>query len=88
LAPTRRIVGIENPFLQSPVAPNYFNVAWRARMFLKGADGQTLERDAIALVVNSAAVRVEDQLHIHVGCLLPTARFALAAAAPKVPMGE
>jgi hypothetical protein len=29
-----------------------------------------------------------DQLHIQVGCLLPTARFALAAAAPKVPMGE
>jgi CDP-diacylglycerol pyrophosphatase len=88
LAPTRRIIGVEDPFLQSPVAPNYFDAAWRVRMFLKGADGQVPERDAIALVVNSGSVRVEDQLHIHVGCLLPTARLALAAAAPKVPMGE
>jgi CDP-diacylglycerol pyrophosphatase len=88
LVPTRRIIGVEDPFLQSPEVPNYFDAAWRERMFLKGADGQTPERDAIALVVNSAAVRVEDQLHIHVGCLLPTARLALAAAAPKVPMGE
>ena len=88
LAPTRRITGIEDPFLQSPGAPNYFDAAWRARTFLKGADGQAPERDAIALIVNSAVVRGQDQLHIHVGCLLPYARRALAAAAPKVPMGE
>jgi CDP-diacylglycerol pyrophosphatase len=88
LVPTRRIVGIEDPFLQSPDAPNYFDAAWRARTFLNGADGRAPERDAIALIVNSAVVRVQDQLHIHVGCLLPSARLALAAAAPKVPMGE
>jgi CDP-diacylglycerol pyrophosphatase len=88
LAPTRRITGIEDPFLQSPGAPNYFDAAWRARTFLKGADGQAPERDAIALIVNSAVVRGQDQLHIHVGCLLPYARRVLAAAAPKVPMGE
>jgi CDP-diacylglycerol pyrophosphatase len=88
LAPTRRIVGIEDPFLQSPGAPNYFDAAWRARTFLKGADGQAPERDAIALVVNPAAVRGQDQLHIHVGCLLPSARLTLAAAAPKIPIGE
>ena len=40
LAPTRKIVGIEDPFLQSPEAPNYLDAAWRARSFLKGADGQ------------------------------------------------
>jgi CDP-diacylglycerol pyrophosphatase len=66
LAPTRRITGIEDPFLQSPGAPNYFDAAWRARTFLKGADGQAPDRDAIALVVNPAAVRGQDQLHIHV----------------------
>ena len=88
LAPTRRITGIEDPFLQSPGAPNYFDAAWRARTFLKGADGQAPERDAIALIVNSAVARGQDQLHIHVGCLLPYARRVLAAAAPKVPMGE
>jgi CDP-diacylglycerol pyrophosphatase len=88
LVPTRRIAGIEDPFLQSPEAPNYFDAAWRARRFLKGADGHGPERDAIALIVNSAVVRVQDQLHIHVGCLRPSARLVLAAAAPKVPMGE
>jgi CDP-diacylglycerol pyrophosphatase len=88
LAPTRRIKGIEDPFLQSPEAPNYFDAAWRARTFLKDADGQAPERDAIALFVNSAIVRTQDQLHIHVGCLLPYARRTLAAVAPKVPMGE
>jgi CDP-diacylglycerol pyrophosphatase len=88
LAPTRRIVGIEDPFLQSPQAPNYFDAAWRARAFLKDADGQAPERDAIALFVNSAIVRTQDQLHIHVGCLIPYARRTLAAAAPKLPIGE
>ena len=88
LAPTRRIKGIEDPFLQSPEAPNYFDAAWRARTFLKGANGRTPDRDAIALFVNSAVVRTQDQLHIHVGCLLPNARRTLAADAPKMPMGE
>ena len=88
LAPTRRIKGVEDPFLRSPEAPNYFDAAWRARTFLKDADGEAPERDAIALFVNSAIVRTQDQLHIHVGCLLPYARRTLAAAAPKVPMGE
>jgi CDP-diacylglycerol pyrophosphatase len=88
VSPTRRISGIEDPFLQSPEAPNYFDAAWHARTFLKSVDGQTPERDAIALIVNPAAVRDQDQLHIHLGCLVPRARRALAAAAPKVPMGE
>ena len=88
LSPTRRITGVEDPFLQSPEAPNYFDAAWRARSFLEDASGQVPERDEIALFVNSAMVRVQDQLHIHVGCLRPYAHRALAAAAPKVPMGE
>ena len=87
-APTRRIKGVEDPFLQSPEAPNYLDAAWRARTFLKSADGQAPERDTIALFVNSAIVRTQDQLHIHVGCLVPYARRTLAAAAPKIPMGE
>ena len=88
VAPTRKIVGVEDPFLQSPGAPHYFYAAWRARSFLEGTDGRAPERDDIALVANSAVVRHQDQLHIHVGCLLPSARLTLAAAAPKVPIGE
>jgi CDP-diacylglycerol pyrophosphatase len=88
LGPTRRIKGVEDPFLQSPEAPNYFDAAWQARSFLKTADGRAPERDDIALFLNSAIVRTQDQLHIHVGCLLPYARRTLAAVAPKIPMGE
>lgn len=88
LAPTRRVIGIEDPFLQSLEAPNYFDAAWRARTFLKTADGRTPEREAIALFLNSAIVRTQDQLHIHLGCLLPDVRGTLAAVAPKIPMGE
>ena len=40
LVPTRKITGVEDPFLQSPEAPNYFDAAWRARTYLKTADGQ------------------------------------------------
>lgn len=88
VAPTRDIVGVEDPYLQSPAASNYFDAAWRARSFLKGSDGREPDRDEIALVVNSAVVRDQDQLHIHVGCLQATIRSALAGAAKHVPTGR
>lgn len=88
VVPTRRIVGVEDPFLQSAEAPNYFAAAWRARSFLTGADGQKPEREAVALVVNSAFARTQDQLHIHVACLAPEARRTLAVDAPRMPLGE
>jgi CDP-diacylglycerol pyrophosphatase len=88
VSPTRKVAGIENPFLQSPDAPNYFDAAWRARSLLKGAERRRPNRDEVALVVNSAINRTQDQLHIHVGCLLPSVQRALAAAAPDVPIGE
>ena len=86
LSPTRRIAGLEDPLLQSPEAPNYFAEAWGARTMIKTADGRPPARDQVALVVNSRAVRVEDQLHIHIGCLVPRVRRALAAAAPALPL--
>ena len=88
VVPTRKIVGVEDPFLQSHEAPHYFYDAWRARSFLEGADGRAPEPDEVALIANSAVVRHQDQLHIHVGCLLPSAQLQLAAAAPKIPIGE
>jgi CDP-diacylglycerol pyrophosphatase len=88
LAPTRRIIGVEDPFLYSPEAPNYFAAAWRARTFLDGADGKPPERDRIALAVNSRIARNQDQLHIHIGCLVPPARNAVQAIAPRLRIGE
>jgi CDP-diacylglycerol pyrophosphatase len=88
VAPTRKIVGIEDPFLRSAGAPNYFDAAWRARSFLKSADGRAPEHDEIAVIANSAVIRTQDQLHIHVGCLKSHAKRMLATAAPNVPIGK
>lgn len=88
LAPTRGVSGAEDPYLQSRDAPNYFDAAWRARFFLKSVGGRQPDRDEVALVVNSAVDRSQDQLHIHVGCLLPSVQHAIAAAAPHVPIRE
>ena len=37
--------------------------------------------------MNSIIVRGQDQLHIHIGCLLPYARRSIEAAAPRIPIG-
>ena len=86
--PTRKIIGVEDPFLYSLEAPNYFDAAWRARTFLDGADGKPPERDRVALAVNSRVARNQDQPHIHIGCLVPSARNAVQAIAPKLRIGE
>jgi CDP-diacylglycerol pyrophosphatase len=87
LAPTRKIVGVEDPFLQSGAAPNYFADAWEAWSNLNGERTGSLNR-RFALVVNSAVARSQDQLHIHMGCLAPSARSALDAAVPGLAVGE
>jgi len=88
LSPTRKVVGVEDPWLQSPDAPNYFEAALQARSFLKGPDGKPPQLGEIALAVNSAVSRSQDQLHFHIGCLTPTAKRALAVVAPGLPAGE
>jgi CDP-diacylglycerol pyrophosphatase len=87
LAPTRKVVGVEDPWLQSPVAPNYFEAAWRARPHFEGADGRPVQTDDFALAVNSALTRSQDQLHIHLGCLVPGTKRRLERLAPELPIG-
>ena len=77
LAPTRKVVGVEDPWLQSPAAPNYFAAAMRARAFVKRPDGSAPRLDEIALAVNSRFTRTQDQLHIHIGCAPPRIRRTL-----------
>ena len=59
-----------------------------ARGLIATANGRPPARGQIALIVNSRRVRVQDQLHIHIGCLLPAARRVLADAAPTLPLDE
>lgn len=88
LSPTRETAGIEDPFLQSDEAPNYFAAAWRARSFLKGPDGAPPARDEVALIVNTKGTRSQDQLHIHIGCLRPDVRRFLDEAAQRMPLNQ
>jgi CDP-diacylglycerol pyrophosphatase len=77
LIPTARITGIESPVLVAEDAPNYFARAWQSRMYLERVVGRALPRDGIALAVNSAAARTQNQLHIHIDCVRADVRAAL-----------
>ncbi len=85
LAPTRKIVGVEDPSLRNLEAPNYFEDAWNARAFLSDGRRTPLLRNDVALAVNSRLARTQDQLHIHIGCLPRHVKKALETLAPELP---
>ena len=87
LAPTRKITGVEDPWLTSPEAPNYFAAAWNA-LPLSMAGGGDESRQEGAVAINSKAGRSQDQLHIHMGCPAPGAGEFLAQASAKARIGE
>ena len=79
LIPTRRLAGIEEPWLATDVAPNYWLEAWTAGEkyvdeAYQASHGTPLQRSGLALAVNSGCVRTQDQLHIHISC---TAKVSL-----------
>ena len=55
-----------------------------ARYFVEERLHTSLPRDAIALAINSSVGRTQDQLHIHIDCIRPDVRRALAANLDKV----
>ncbi|MEA2774493.1 MAG: CDP-diacylglycerol pyrophosphatase [Acetobacteraceae bacterium] len=82
--PTARIGGIEDPAILAPDATNYWDAAWQARYFVDERLHTTLPRDAVSLAINSSVGRTQDQLHIHIDCVRPDVRAALAANLDKV----
>ena len=82
--PTTRVTGIEDAQLLAPGAPNYFANAWRARGLMRRYLPSAPERDGLAITVNSTVSRSQDQLHLHIDCLLPEVARTLAAYAPHV----
>ena len=88
LSPTRAVVGVEDPWLQSPTAPNYFAAALQARAFVRKPDGSAPKLDEVALAANSRFARTQDQLHIHVGCASPRIRQALRLLAASQKVGD
>ncbi|MGI9163185.1 MAG: CDP-diacylglycerol diphosphatase [Mycobacterium sp.] len=84
LIPTAKVPGVESPELLADGAPNYFAAAWEARSFTEAAAGGALPRDWIALAVNSAVSRSQDQLHIHIDCLRADVHETLARHAADI----
>jgi CDP-diacylglycerol pyrophosphatase len=76
--PTQHIVGIESRELLSPGQPNYWQAAWEARERLEADFSRKLDRDDVALALNSAYGRSQDQLHIHTSCVKAEVKAALA----------
>ena len=79
LMPAARIGGMESPEILMPNAPNYWDLAWRARLLTEARLGKALPRESLALTVNSPYGRTQDQLHIHIDCVRSDVRDALAA---------
>lgn len=77
--PTTRIAGIESRELLSPAQPNYWQAAWEARGRLDEDFGRKFDRGDVALALNSAFVRSQDQMHIHTACVRSEVKAALAA---------
>jgi CDP-diacylglycerol pyrophosphatase len=78
LIPTARVGGIEDKAILAPDAPNYWAAAWQARRYVDQRAGHPLPRDDFALAINSTSGRSQDQLHIHIDCIRPDVRAALA----------
>ena len=80
LVPTRRIVGVEDPFLQSPgrgtISTPHGGRGHSSRT--RTVTRRSATRSRFSLTPQSS--RLQHQLHIHIGCLLPYARHTLAAA--------
>ncbi len=67
--PTKRITGVESPELLSDLSPNYWNYAWTVKTAVEERLHKKLARDQVALAVNSAYGRTQNQLHIHIDCI-------------------
>ncbi len=79
LIPTARVTGIEDPAVRIPDAPNYLRLAWENRGTVSALAGRALPRPDVALAVNSVFGRTQSQLHIHIDCIRPGVRAAIAA---------
>jgi CDP-diacylglycerol pyrophosphatase len=84
LIPTKRVTGIEDPQIVADNAPNYWEAAWDARVYVQQRAQRILQPDDIALAINSKEARSQNQLHIHVDCLRTAVRNQLRLAQARI----
>jgi CDP-diacylglycerol pyrophosphatase len=78
LMPTAKITGIDDPAVLAPGGRNYFAEAWTERHFTEDAAKRALPREDLSLAINAVTARSQNQLHIHIDCIRPDVRDALA----------
>jgi CDP-diacylglycerol pyrophosphatase len=78
LMPTARITGMESPALLEPATPNFFSQAWNARHYMADKYGKPIDDSNVSLAINSQYGRSQNQLHIHISCLLPQVKNTLS----------
>ncbi len=83
--PTARVIGIETAQLRERDAPGYFADAWEARRYVQADLKRPLAWNDVGLAVNSRVTRSQDQLHIHIDCLRPRVKAALAERLASTP---
>jgi CDP-diacylglycerol pyrophosphatase len=88
VTPLVRIDGIEGPTLQEPGTPNYVADAWAERDDVAAHASRPLQWDDFGMAVNSYVGRSQDQLHIHMECVLPRVRAILKAHETDIPTGR
>jgi CDP-diacylglycerol pyrophosphatase len=76
IVPATEVTGIEDPRALRPPVLGFWRIGWQEGLRL-------LDRPPadIALAINSRGGRTQDLLHIHISCVLPQVRDALADAA-------
>ena len=84
LIPTQTMAGVDSSELLDPNMPNFFAEAWRARDLISRFVGHDVPRTAVALAVNTAHSRTQDQFHIHIECLRQDVFNSLRADAEQV----
>jgi CDP-diacylglycerol pyrophosphatase len=75
--PTDTVKGLEASALRGPRGAAYWRAALAARHFVSDALKDRVPEGEVALAVNSARGRSQDQLHIHLDCLRPKVLEAL-----------
>ena len=78
LIPTDKVTGIEDAQLQRPGSETYLAHAWAFRALDFARLGHNLPDRDMSLAINSEYGRSQNQLHIHIDCLRPDVRDALA----------
>ncbi len=84
IVPTAKIEGIESPAVLRDAMTNLWSEGWSERNRVVASASRPLGWNDIGMAVNSRRGRSQDQLHIHVDCVDPRLKLALASRAGRL----